>query len=83
MRSDKKMEFFIFIIVCKGFWPLTFLGDFWYLFNGFELGIKFCISLYWYKIFEEKNCLLKLSLFANFKAKIRQNYKKMKKVFYK
>ncbi len=75
-KSDRKIEVLTFIIVYKSFCPLTFWGDFWSFFDGFKFSIKFCVSWYWYQIFEEKKCLLKLSFFANFKAKFSQNNSK-------
>jgi hypothetical protein len=42
-KSDRKMEYLIFITVCKSFWLVTFWVIFLHFFNGFELIIKFCV----------------------------------------
>ncbi len=40
-KTDRKICFLTFIIVYKSFRPITFLGEHFYFFNGFEISIGF------------------------------------------
>ncbi len=69
----EKWSFLLEYNRCKSFLPIVFFVNFFVLFsNGFKLSIAFCSLWYPYRIVQ-KNGLLILALFANFKAEIGQN----------
>ncbi len=78
-KCDGKMPFFTLLMFVKLFLLITFFCEFFYNFlNGFEISVKFCISLYFF--FTKKKFFGSYYHFcANFESERAKNGSKIKK----